>query len=245
MIKTDILFLNHNRKAYAEASWKALRSNTDWTKVGRLFILDDESTDGTQFLVDAWARQVAGRAIHGRWGSPVTAMSHFLAVASLNGNVAKVDSDTLVPPGWLDDCCELLEKHQEFSILGIECRGAGGEANAPTGADRSVVHSEWVGGIFVARGRIFADPEDLPRRDYEDANRKFYGWQTWQMHRPHHQAAWIEPGLQVVLLDRLATEPWCKLGESYVRSGWQRVHPYYYEPDRGPCMEWAEDILKR
>lgn len=250
---TEILFLTHNRREYAERAWAAMLRNTDWSKVDKLWLFDDRSGQDTKDLLYSWMRatprQVTVEIVFGCWNSPVTAMADFFHRANERGRslyVAKIDSDVMLPPGWLGDCLDVLEAQPEINLLGIEARIDSGYPFAPTGTPRRAEPADWIGGIGVFRRSAFVDCE-LPTRDQlaPAGSRKFYGWQSWQTRFPDRaRAAWLNPAMQVFLLDRLPLEPWRTLGQQYVRRGWQRAAPYYYGAEWAHLWSWADEFLK-
>jgi GT2 family glycosyltransferase len=42
----DLIFLSHNRREFTEACLQNLIRNTNWDRVNRLILYDDNSTDG-------------------------------------------------------------------------------------------------------------------------------------------------------------------------------------------------------
>jgi glycosyltransferase involved in cell wall biosynthesis len=235
---TEILFLTHNRRAYAEASLDALFENTPSGLIEKLWFFDDRSEDGTLELIQdaAGSLLVPGEVRRGAWNSPVDAMAEFFQAAT-GEFVAKIDSDVMAPPGWLDDCERLLAENPEIDLVGIEARGQSSAESAPAGAPRFASPSPWVGGIFVGRrARIV---EAMRRRPLfcDRTLGKWFGWQPFQEQAPL-RVAWIRPSLQVFLLDRMALEPWASLSDEYVRQGWQRPAPYRYGPEWAGLWGW-------
>jgi len=247
-MKTEILFLTHNRRQYATLAWETMLQNTDWSRVSKLWLFDDSSTDGVQDLVSVWQRRCPTEAevVKGNWGSPVTAMSDFIGRAIWRGSaefLAKIDSDVMLPPGWLGDCLTVLSDHPEVNLLGIEARGNSAADSAPSGTVRLPTPSEWIGGIGVFRREAFLSVALPCREPGATSDRKFFGWQAWQMRFPNQaRAAWLSPSLQVFLLDRLPLAPWDGLGKLYVRAGWQRAAPYYYGEAWAGLWEWSPAV---
>ncbi len=246
---TEILFLTHNRLEFARASFSSLVLHTNWGMVDRLWIYDDSSTDGTQHEVKEFARRcpVATKVVSGEWGSPVTAMADFFQRAT-SPLLAKIDSDVMLPPGWLTDCAVVMDKRVDIDLLGIEARGRANREGhvidpdcAPYGVDRDADEAEWIGGIGVFRRSAFVGHEP-PHRSQNEG--KWFGWQAWQLrNRGRVRAAWIKPSLQVFLLDRCSHEPWRSLSEEYIRRGWQRKEPYLYGPEWDAAMSWHKESV--
>lgn len=241
---TEILFLTHNRLEFARASFEELLANTDWSLVDRLWLFDDTSRDGTQHEVLQWARRSPAEAkiVRGSWGSPVTALGEFAGVAS-SPLLAKIDSDTMLPPGWLNDCVAVMDK-SDVSLLGIEARGranAFGHVTkpdaAPAGVEREADPAEWIGGIGVFRRSAF---DGVVKPHVAIGEGKWFGWQAWQIRAATRgvKAGWIKPSLQVFLLDRMPMDPWRSLSLEYIHKGWQRKEPYLYGPDSACLWDW-------
>lgn len=224
----DILYLAHNRLKFTEATFAALVANTDWSLVLSLHVYDDNSTDGTREWL---ARQVeslpdiGNLQLHcGVWASPVAVMNDFITTVRPE-LFAKVDNDTMVPPGWLGECLTLLEQNPTVDLLGIEAMYPV-QAKA---ARRYAEPAQYIGGIGVMRGEAFK--YGLPRPDGR------FGFTAWQDHEERVTKAWINPALPVCLLDRVPFEPWASLSADYVAKGWQRP----WEPYRTDChklWEW-------
>src|SRR6188508_3821051 len=110
----DLMYLAHNRLEFTKASLAAIEQNTNWDLVDQFVIYDDNSIDGTsQFLIE-WARQARSRINAdiilrpGSYGHPVVIMRDFLSNHWRHSIFGKIDSDTMVPPGWLDQCFDVM-----------------------------------------------------------------------------------------------------------------------------------------
>jgi hypothetical protein len=66
-----------------------------------------------------------------------------------------------------------------------------------------------------------------------------FGFTAWQ-DKNGLNTAWIEPAIDVFLLDKLPMEPWASLSSMYVARGWQRTWPKYAEPEFGLWKWWME-----
>lgn len=234
----DLLYLAHNRLEFTKVSLAALIANTNWEQVERLFIYDDASEDGTRQYITLIGRcyPVAPKMRFGSYGSPVAVMNDYLSVQSPHDDriFAKVDSDTMVPPHWLDECLKVMDKHPSLDLLGIE-------AFNPVVADsveRSFSEARFIGGIGLMRTSAFVT---LPR-----PNGRF-GFTAWQDQTKKVKAdvlvdiekGWIDPSLPVFLLDRLPFEPWTSLSAEYVAKGWQRPWAQYGEKDKALWSWWT------
>ncbi len=219
----DLLYVAHNRLAYTQATFPALLANTNWDLVAHLFVLDDNSTDGTGgFLMSEVSEFYAMTGmsvdfVSKPFGGPVTAMNHALDHGA-SATLVKLDSDLLLCPGWLDALLEVLAANEHLDVLGFE---AGfGNSLAPVDAERSFYEAAHVGGIGAFRTRIFAGSR--PR-----AHDRFFGWTEWQ--RRNARCSWLTPDMPCVLLDHLPFEPWRALAAEYVARGWSRKWPEYPE----------------
>lgn len=233
---TEILYLTHNRLEYTRASLSALGRNTNWDLVSRVQFFDDRSEDGTREFVKGYA--AGDPVIEGTWNSPVDAMAEFFR-GSTAELVAKIDSDVMLPPGWLDDCEQVLAENPLVDLVGIEARGQSAAESAPTGVKRVAYWSPWVGGIFVGRRQAILDAMQRRPLFCDRASGKYFGWQAFQEQAGLH-VAWLRPSLQVFLLDRMPIEPWGGLSDEYVRRGWQRPAPYFYGPEWAGLWGWHE-----
>jgi hypothetical protein len=225
----DILYLAHNRLEFTKASLKALVDNTNWDLVAKLIIYDDDSVDGTRdWLARQRERFSFGSVLRaGTYGSPVQIMIDYLAEVSPHDRIpfAKIDSDTMVPPGWLDECARIMKAHQELDLLGIEAFNEVVYGFVPHRSYRPATH---IGGIGLMRSSAFVT---VPR-----PNGRF-GFTAWQEQNPTVVKGWINPSLPVFLLDRLPREPWQTLSDEYAAKGWQRKWGLYTE-DYKPLWSW-------
>jgi hypothetical protein len=126
-VKPDILYLVHNRREFTEASLAALRDNTDWSRVGRLWIYSDVGAsgedDGAADLAESFPIEgVARHLTRGFFGGPVNVMRHHLMRIDIEISpvFCKIDSDVIVPPGWFGLGVDTMEASAELSFLGIE-----------------------------------------------------------------------------------------------------------------------------
>jgi GT2 family glycosyltransferase len=215
----DLLYLACNRLEFTVETFTTLLRNTDWRFVNKLFVYDDGSSDGTREWLEANAARSPAPVSFTRtgFGSPVTAMSHFIQAARAP-MLAKTDNDALLPPEWLRQSLEVFEQHPELKLLGIE-------AMFPDVDDvnqrRSYTPADFISGLGLYRRDVFAFSRPV-------AIRKWFGLEEWQMKQgPGLVRGWITPAIPVFLLDRYPFEPWRSLSETYVRRGWQRSWPKY------------------
>lgn len=203
----ELLYLAHNRLEFTRETFGAMARNTDWSRVDRLHVYDDASTDGTRgYLREAVSELIVPTSfVEGKWGSSVSPLVDFIR-SSKAEIVGKIDNDTMLPPGWLGRCLEVLDRSPELDLLGIEAFAKRGE---PVG----YLPARHIGGIGLFRRRAFTT---TPSR-----NGTYSGFTEWQMRSPCKKG-WIRPPLPVCLLDRVPFDPWKSLSERYIRSGVQR-----------------------
>jgi hypothetical protein len=235
----DILYSAWNRCEFTEASLACLITNTDWTQVRRLVIYDDGSEDGTREQLDdllrIWpigliATELIVRAEHGL--GPVQIMQRHIDDPDSAPMFAKVDNDVCVPPGWLPVMLDVLDRHPEVELLGMEAgmsevKGRDGALFSSYGFQPATN----IGGVGLMRLSAFQCRPAM-RADGR------HGFSEWQhTHKPTR--GWVTPDLPVVLLDRLPFEPWLSLSARYVEEGWQRP----WQPWDPRWMAWAWEWL--
>ena len=115
----DLLFLGYNRLEFTVASLRNLLANTPRHLVGRIFLYDDGSTDGTlEFLSSFESENTI--LVQTSFRSPVAIMNDFLVHRDPGPLFAKIDNDTMVCPGWLEQCLNIMDRYPEVDLLGIE-----------------------------------------------------------------------------------------------------------------------------
>lgn len=129
----DILFLAHKRPKFTRASLKALLENTDLSLHG----VDGEtsSTDNRLWMMTDGDLETFGEYQDHPLLAGISARRHGGPVACLNGMMlddggvwchpeaeflCKIDNDTIVPPGWLPACLDLMRHFPNVDLLGIE-----------------------------------------------------------------------------------------------------------------------------
>ena len=252
-MSVSLLFPARNRLEFTQQSWAALMANTDWNLVSEFHIYDDGSTDGTrdwlEFSYDCIYNEllIYGFQFKGQ-GSGVyyhrTAFHSPMGVTldwikqSKAPLLAKLDNDTIYPPGWLAVALDVMKRNPDLSALGLECMRKPvpfGEFDTPALGKRSYLPATFISGLGIYRRHIFAD--SLPH------DNGYFGIEEWQTER-HIKAGWILPSLPTILLDRLPIEPWASLSEQYVKAGWQRPWSLElrYKPEQHELWDWWKPV---
>jgi hypothetical protein len=127
----------------------------------------------------------------GRFGSPVQVMNEFLTERRGTDPqiFAKIDSDTMVPPGWLDECLAVMSDEPQLDFLGIEAFNPVVEKHE---GHRSYTQARFIGGIGLMRPAAFTS---LPW-----PNGRF-GFTEWQ------EATRSRKGLDCAVLAGLSSRP--------------------------------------
>jgi len=215
----DLMYLACNRLEFTRETFTTLLGNTDWRYVHELFVYDDGSQDGTREWLESSIDKVPvpARFVKTNFGSPVAAMVHFIESATAP-ILAKTDNDAMLPPAWLRLSLEVLDRHPELSLLGIE-------AMYPHQDDvqlaRSYTPAQFVSGLGLYRRAAFAHSRPRPIEQW-------FGFEHWQSSETTDLVkGWITPAIPAFLLDRLPFDPWKTYTAGYVRGGWQREWPRY------------------
>lgn len=215
----DLLYLACNRLEFTQETFTTLLANTDWRYVRELFVYDDGSQDGTREWLESYISQVPAptRFVKTHFGSPVAAMVHFIESAQAP-ILAKTDNDAMLPPAWLRQSLEVIDRHPELALLGIE-------AMYPHRDDiqlvRSYTPATFISGLGLYRRDAFRYSRPKPIR-------KWFGLEEWQTAQGSKLIrGWITPAIPVFLLDRFPFEPWIMYSDTYIQRGWQRSWPRY------------------
>lgn len=239
----DILFVAHNRKAFTVESFSALMRNTeqhgDWAKLGKIYVLDDASEDGTaEWLQDAIKRNSRRKSFvfHGeRFGGPVAAMNWYLDHSADHiQTFCKIDNDFVVPPGWFSEMGKMHLLHPEIDIIGFEPMSTEGVRSCPH--ERTLSEAPWIGGkgFIRKRGFTYCRPQPGGKNGYG-------GFTEWQFKHGHVPKAWVTPDLPAFGLDQLPFEPWISLTEDYVQRGWQRNWDKY-DISMAAYWDWFQPV---
>lgn len=251
----DILYLAKGRPEFTEASFHSLIQNTNWSAVRKLFIYTDGDKMPIKLLHNYWMysckeqwHALSDAGVRGivSWSEvlngPVAIMSHFVSHFSGPDLFAKIDNDVMVPPGWLEQCLQVMEASPELGLLGIEPPASrtpapwaqGIPAPAPElwkrksgsltwGEMRGYAVCDSIGGIGLMRRSAFAGRR--PMRPH--ATNGVGGFTDWQLEHKDVVKGWVTPPLNLFLLDRLPFEPWASLSKKYIAEGIQRPWTNY------------------
>ncbi len=225
----DIHFCAYNRRTYTDCSLSTLAENTDWSLVNHLYITDDNSTDGTsEYLLDVFRYlPVQATLLRNPFGGPVAAMNAVLD--RTNAEIfAKVDSDLILPPGWLDTMLTVMEEYPELDALGTEPGFA--PPLQPPDIARGYKPGPHIGGQGLFRTRAF-------RRRRPQQHNTFFGLTEFQ--KRYMTAGWIDPDIASFNLDHLPCDPWRSLAADYVANGWSRAWSSYDLSFRDYWIWWT------
>src|SRR6185369_3106409 len=107
-------------------------ANTDWSLVSEFHVYDDGSTDGTrEFLEQEIQTRIAGPVARAEPTGLANIPFHFgqtnlrspmgvtldWIIRSRAPLLAKLDNDTIYPPGWLNVALSVMHAHPELDML--------------------------------------------------------------------------------------------------------------------------------
>lgn len=226
----DLMFLAHNRLEFTRLTLETLSENTDFSLISTATVYDDMSVDGTSEWLAEFCKSKGLEYVRKSYGSVVLVMREAIQAGRAK-YIAKVDNDTMVPPGWLNVCAAQLDVNENVDLLGIEAmHGNDPDPSVP----RRCESSTHIGGIGLMRRSAF-DRLGLP--DIGDP--PYFGFTAWQGGNAGRVVpAWLVPALPVCLLDHVPFEPWRSLSAEYVRKGWQRESWGEYPASRSFLWDW-------
>lgn len=279
MSGVSLVFPAYNRLEFTKQAWAALMANTDWSLVEEFHVYDDGSTDGTHdFLAEEfdriWCQPVRiapgermdmAHLIKAEWHdsafrSPMGVTLDWIR-RSKAPLLAKLDNDTIYPPGWLNVALDVMKRHPELDMLGLECMRKPARLSRIAGlpvyedvpitlaADVPILNAPaftryqfgylpavFISGLGIYKRAAFA--KSLPQ------DNGYFGLEEWQQAQSHLKYGWILPSLPVFLLDRMPIEQWKSLSEEYVRKGWQRKWSLdlRYKPEQSPMWDWWRPV---
>ncbi len=241
-MSVSLLFPAFNRLEFTKQSWAALMANTDWSLVSEFHVYDDGSTDGTkEWLIEqstsghAVPDEVYARFHRSAFHSPMGVTLDWIRISE-SPLLAKLDNDTIYPPGWLNVAMRVMEHCPDLDMLGLECMRLPLPIGPAETNCRGYLPAKFVSGLGLWRRSVFAG--SLP-----DDN-GYFGLEEFQQARSHIKTGWILPSLPVFLLDRMPIEPWKSLSESYVKQGFQRPWSLdlRYKPEQEALWSWWKAI---
>lgn len=228
----SLLFPAFNRLAFTKQSWAALMANTDWSLVSELHVYDDGSTDGArEWLQQQPQIKYAGCLFSDRlhfhetsFRSPMGVTLDWIKQSSAP-ILAKLDNDTIYPPGWLNIALDVMDRNHKLDCLGLECMRAPAQMEGEpwpveysyrtrSGAllEFGYLPAAYISGLGLYRRSAF--------RTRLPADHGYFGFEEFMA--ANCKSGWILPSLPTILLDRLPMEPWKSLSDDYVSKGWQR-----------------------
>jgi glycosyltransferase involved in cell wall biosynthesis len=229
----DILYTSFNRLAFTQASFAQLIANTNWKLVGKLYIHDDASTDGTAEWLEGAIAAVPAETVFSRerHDGPVAAMNWYLdQIWPGFGSFIKIDNDYVVCPGWLDEIKRVADDNMDVDVIGFAPQFG---PSVPTPTPRELEPAGFIGGIGLIRHRIFEACRPV------SGGRQ--GWWAFQERHDRVPKAWVKPDLPCFELDRLPVEPWSQLSGDYIRCGWQRDWGFY-DPSTANYWDWFIEL---
>jgi hypothetical protein len=249
----DIIFLAKNRLEFTRASFETLIKNTNWSLVRCLHIFDDRSKDGTEkYLMNRFWEisipfQMSDKArisFHNvkEYNSPAAVTLDYVRNHEPDSWFIKIDNDVIVPKFWLEKIVPIMEVHPELDLLGIEpakSRVPHFESGArspqpeydPKYAGQCYAPCNSIGGIGAMRMSVFQKYGNdlIPHSVYG-------GFTEWQIKHTDIIKGWINPPLDLFLLDRLPIEPWVSYSKKYIGEKNQRSWQMY--PKSDPFWDW-------
>jgi glycosyltransferase involved in cell wall biosynthesis len=219
MTKEVTLFMpTMNRKEMTAIALDNLIENTNPEFIRELVIVDGSSDDGLhEHLLARLAKKtspppaptVPVRLIRIKERHVVAAMQ--TAYAEIKTEyVAKVDSDTMVPPGWIEALHSTMKRRPELWALGM---APWREIKEVKPEERTYIPARYVGGIGLFKKEAW--------KGVRVTGPKYFGWNHHQVRQPWVKG-WLDPSLRVFLLDSLPFEPFRSLRKLYFDKGWHR-----------------------
>lgn len=223
--KVDLFMPTCNRFEYTRVALESLVQTSDQSLVNQLILVDSGSQDGTrEYLEDFVKRRFLFPAVLIKTGARHIVHSMLAAREAAKSQViAKIDSDSVPPPGWLPVALEVMRKHPELWALGIVPRG-NAVVPAKSNVERTYEPERYVGGVGLFRRDAWKDlkPEKAP----------YWGWTTHQYNSSWIKG-WLKPYLPLFLLDQLPFEPFVGLRKKYFELGSHRTQGGYSEAQEG------------
>ncbi len=242
-MSVGVLYVSWNRAAFVEFSFEQLLANTDWNLCDHLCVWDDYSSDGSldwlrwriaSLKAEGFPCEIDLRV--GGYRSPVAIMNRYVKAYD-TPLLLKCDSDCVVPPGYLNDLCAVMDASPELELLGMQSGFTGVRGPAPTQGGtgpHSWERASHIGGVGLMRREAFTSRPSM------NADGR-HGFTVFQ-EKHDVVCGWITPDLDVTCLDQVPFEPWASLSESYTNLGWQRAWPPY--PSNHYSWAWWDEKWK-
>lgn len=219
--KIDLFMPTCNRFEYTKVALESLMQTSDHALINQLILVDSKSEDGTrEYLEDFVKRKFLFPAVLIKTEARHIVHSMLAArEAAKSALIAKIDSDSVPPPGWLRVSLDVMKRHPEIWALGIVPR-TNDVTPATENVSRTYVAERYVGGVGLFRRDAWKDlkPEKAP----------YWGWTTHQ-YNSSWVKGWLKPYLPLFLLDQLPFEPFVGLRKKYFDRGWHRARGGYSE----------------
>lgn len=229
LAKVDLFMPTCNRLEYTKVALESLLQTTDRTLVNQLILVDSRSEDGTrEYLGEVLKRSLPFSAVLLNVGERHIVNSMQAARdAAKSPVIAKIDSDSVPPPGWLPVALEVMNRNPALWALGIVPRD-NSVVPADVKVERTCESDKYVGGVGLFRREAWKDlkPEKAP----------YWGWTTHQYNSSWGKG-WLKPYLPLFLLDQLPFEPFVGLRKRYFNLGWHRTTGGYSEAQE-KCWTW-------
>jgi hypothetical protein len=236
----DLLYLTWNRREFTKFSLQMLLDNTDWSKV-RYLIVHDDGSDHDQDIPKLVQSMLADPPVETklhfrdwdcRFGSPPAVMNWYIDHYGDSERFAKIDSDIVVPPGWLNDMLAVVAAQPHLELLGMEAgrNGPPHHNGVPWDGVYRWKKASHIGGVGLMKTKSFR----IRPRLVERAGR--FGFTEWQ-HEYEPVRGWIDPDLLVAELSRVPLDPWASLTVKYQEQDWEREWPPYH-PRWSYWWEW-------
>ena len=195
MSNVAILMITYNRLDYTKKSLDALINCGCNISI---IVIDNASTDDTQDYLIKIAKKSNLRLILNKKNHGIAgAMNQFLHYTPYFEFVAKVDNDTIVPKGWIDNMMPHMEKvdivqAKHHIIPATDPNGWQGFTKNMK-RDGSLLFNHFVGGSGILCRRSVLS--EIPVTEW-----KLGGWRQWQREHPNVKKAFCD-NVEIKLLD--------------------------------------------
>jgi len=235
--RVSILVPTFNRLSFTTEVLENLFRNTSPLQVKEVLIVDTGSTDGTLERVQEIALNVRDfkvRVISIKEKHVVATMVTALQETRTE-YIAKIDSDTIVPPGWLEACLQVMGKHPDLTVLGLHSSIPSHIPQMMPITGYSYTPVKHIGGIGLFHRQAWTGlkPGAPP----------FWGW-TGHQEEARWIKGWLNPPIHSILLDQLPFSPWVDLTAKYVKNGWQRGW-HSYDKASSAIWQWKYPNIKQ